>query len=253
MIASKMSRIMRLVYRERLWTAVRISRGRCMSETGTQRRTKGWCWSAQHLDSALRFVGKGPPSQSREAALGTLLPVGVKGAWLKQVHGAEVVAARDEGCLGAGDALVTAKRGLALVIVTADCVPVLLAGQEMIGAAHAGWRGIVRGVVRAAVEEMGGGEGITAWIGPSIGPCCYEVSDQVAADVARVSAPQVVMSGAGMRPHLDLVQAVRCQLTTLGVDGVHIVPRCTRCATDLCSYRRDGPRRGRNLSLVWRL
>ena len=179
-------------------------------------------------------------------------------AWARQVHSARVLPARPGEC-GEGDALVYGGdndghgEGLALSIVTADCVPVLLAGPAGIAAAHAGWRGIAAGVVGATVAAMAGDpSSFTAWIGPAIGSCCYETGPDVADQVAAASHPAIVIPGPAGRPHLDLQQAVRRQLQAAGLRQIEVLPLCTRCeAAILHSYRRDGKAAGRNHAFIW--
>lgn len=187
-------------------------------------------------------------------------------AWAKQVHSARILDASSPGSCGEGDALVTERRGLALTVVTADCVPVILAVREAggpVAAVHAGWRGIASGIVPAAVQRMTSmgrlTQGLVAWIGPAIGPCCYEVGAEVAERVAAAC-------GAGSletltrpnpdphraHPHLDLVQAVELQLGQAGVGTVRRLGACTHCHPEsLWSYRRDGTAAGRNYAFVW--
>src|SRR4029077_10035017 len=125
---------------------------------------------------------------------------------------------------GEGDALVTRDSGLALSVVTADCVPVLLAGPAGLAPLHAGGRGVAGGVVPATVAELGGPlSGWTAWIGPSIGPCCYEVGNDGAAQGGGASSAGGVLAGPAGRPHLDLQAAVRRQLAAGGVTDVRVV------------------------------
>ena len=116
-----------------------------------------------------------------------LMPRGVRFAQLKQVHGKAIhtVGVRADGDpRPEGDGLVTAMTGVVLCIFTADCVPVLLADTErgVIGALHAGWRGTLAGIagagVRAMVRQGARASAIRALLGPSIGPCCYEVDDE---------------------------------------------------------------------------
>lgn len=177
------------------------------------------------------------------------VPEASEHSWLRQVHGS-VVRPATVGCAGEGDGLVTSVADRALVLVTADCVPVLITDGDRIGAAHAGWRGIANGVVGAVLEELPGAS--EAWIGPSIGPCCYEVSEDVAAKLAAIAGSQVVHSRASARPTVDLLLAVECQLRDRGVGRVGRLGPCTRCCEDLWSYRRDGSSAGRNLSAIWR-
>lgn len=207
-------------------------------------------WRASRGSVEVYFGGKGP-RLDLQATLGRVLPAGVEPAWLRQVHSADVHDARP-GANGAGDALVTSRRRLALAVVTADCVPVLLAGEWGIAAIHAGWRGLAGSILQAAVERLADDGSLTAWIGPAIGPCCYEVGHDVAREVAGASAPEVVREGRRGRPHLDLVQAARVQLASRGVTDVHAVEACTRCRdAELWSYRRDGPGAGRNVAAIW--
>ncbi len=211
----------------------------------------GWCWSGSTGDAEIRFLGVGAPP--RETVAGSFWSPRTEGAaWLRQVHSATVCEASPGAC-GEGDALISAQRNLALVVVTADCVPVILVSDREVAAVHAGWRGIVAGVVPAAVARFRGAAPNAAWIGPAIGPCCYEVGDEVAASVVASSGPDVLRPGRRDRPHLDLQAAVERQLSAAGVRRCHRIARCTACHPQwLHSYRRDGARAGRNLALVWR-
>jgi len=211
-----------------------------------------WVWAARHGDVEVRFTGRGPIGD-REAALRAIAPSVPPLAWAKQVHSAVALPARPGAC-GEGDALVTMEAGLALSVVTADCVPVLVASPQSLAAIHAGWRGIANGVIAAALEKLQGSPGDwTAWIGPAIGACCYEVGEDVAERVTAASGPGVIFSGAAGKPHLDLPGAARLQLSAAGVGEVIVLPRCTRCdAEKLWSYRREGKRAGRNMAFIWR-
>lgn len=211
-----------------------------------------WLWRDRCGEVEVVFTGRGPAGD-RDEVLQRVQPGAPPVAWAKQIHSATALPARPGHC-GEGDALFTRETGLALSVVTADCVPILLAGPEGLAAVHAGWRGIVEGVVPATIEAaVERPEEWTAWIGPAIGPCCYEVGEDVAARVAGASRPDVVVPGSGERPHLDLQEAVRHQLETAGVREVAAVSHCTRCdAERLWSYRREGRGAGRNLALIWR-
>jgi len=180
---------------------------------------------------------------------------------LRQVHRAAIV----RGCEiraggveadGAWDRLEDLSRGF-LAVVTADCVPILLASRDgrFVAALHAGWRGTAQRIAARAVDvlrEQGcPPEGLLAAIGPSIGPCCYPVSEHVAAAVARASG--VAVKGEAGPTGLDLRGANREQLLAAGVaaESVHAAPWCTACETELFfSYRRDGVAAGRQLSLI---
>jgi YfiH family protein len=200
------------------------------------------------------FVGRGKQRRRREIlklTTGIERPV----AWLRQVHGAAHRQAR-AGCCGDGDALVTSRRDLALAISTADCLPIVLAGAGRIAAVHAGWRGLVAGVIETAVASLAAPrETATAWIGPAIGPCCYEVGPEVSDRIAatdgighRVVSERRSPRG---RPHIDLTKAAELQLRSAGVTDIEIVAACTRCDPRLDSYRRDGDSAGRNLTFAW--
>jgi len=178
----------------------------------------------------------------------------------RQVHGStvRVVGADDDPAAVArepADALVTTTPGTTLGILTADCVPVLLADAErgVVGAAHAGWRGVVGGVLQATVEVLERRFGCTprrlrAALGPGIRRCCYEVGPEVAARFA--SVPGAVHDSAAGRPHVDLPAAVRHVLRELGIEAAE-VDVCTRCNEELCfSYRRDGEVAGHHLSVI---
>jgi YfiH family protein len=175
----------------------------------------------------------------------------------RQVHSALVVEA-EPGEVLAADGLVTERRDLALQVVTADCVPVLIAGPRSVAAVHAGWRGLAGGILANTLPQLGEGRGeATAWIGPAIGPCCYEVGFPVAQAIARLSGTECVLPPPGAphgRPHLDLPLAALRQLESLGVADVRLTRLCTFCGDGKgwSSYRRDGPGAGRNRALIWR-
>ena len=184
---------------------------------------------------------------------------------MKQVHGATVRHAPWDGARPEGDAAVTTRYGVLLGIETADCLPVLLVDpwRVTVAAAHAGWRGTVAGVARAVVEVLTAAgsraDDILAVLGPSIGPCCYEVGDELRPAFAAAfgdDADGFFHRGPRGRAHLDLRAANVCQLERAGLpsENIHHVADCTHCRPDLYhSYRRDGPGSGRMLSFVgWR-
>jgi YfiH family protein len=178
-----------------------------------------------------------------------------------QVHGARVVIVEETPAAGevvdAGpcDALVTLLPGVGLVVQTADCVPVMLAGRDVVGTAHAGWRGAAANVAGAAAETLlsltGDSGSVRAWLGPSIGACCYEVGGEVAERFAdRFRRP----SERG-RFLLDLPAVVRSQLEAAGIAPGNVAthPSCTMCGDErFASYRRDRERAGRMIALVAR-
>lgn len=223
-----------------------------------------WVWSGAVEGVEVRFVGRRVEGGEEEDRREVLAALGVERevAWVKQLHSSRVVGAR-QGRSGEGDALV-GDGGLALSVVTADCVPVLIAAGERVAAVHAGWRGIADGIVAATVarlvkEAEAAGEepdpsAWSAWIGPAIGACCYEVGPDVAERVRAESAEDAVLpQPGGRRPHLDLPIAAVAQLARAGIGTVRPVLWCTRCEPDrLHSYRRDQQSASRNHAFIWR-
>lgn len=136
-----------------------------------------------------------------------------------QVHGAAVHVAGGSPEASRGvkaDALVAKVPGLAVAVRVADCVPVLVADPKTghVAAIHAGWRGVAQGVVREALTTLGAEDptGLCAAIGPSIGPCCFEVGEDVATEIVRAAGEGLVTRPRGDRPYVNLWQAVENQL-----------------------------------------
>lgn len=209
----------------------------------------GWRFAARGARAL--FLGRGAPGRD-EVWPQALLPADVRRSWLRQVHSDRVLDARP-GLCGEGDALRVEGTGLAAVVATADCVPIVAIGERSVVAIHAGWRGLVAGVIGAAIGRLDPDPETVAWIGPAIGPCCYEVGEDVASAVVAASAAGVRRAGARGRPHLDLAAAATLQLRAAGIGRIRQIAACTRCRPEwLWSHRGDGPRAGRNLALVWR-
>lgn len=176
--------------------------------------------------------------------------------WLRQVHG---VAAVDAGCGKAeceADASYTGQSGVVCAVLTADCLPLLLCDVDggVVAAAHAGWRGLLDGVIENTVRAMHRpGSRILAWLGPAIGPAAFEVGDEVrAAFVAR--DPR---AAAAFRPTpagrwlADIHQLARGRLSEVGVEAVYGGHWCTVSdPARFYSYRRDRVT-GRMASLIW--
>jgi YfiH family protein len=173
-----------------------------------------------------------------------------------QVHGARVavVGASDRGRVcPETDALVTADPGVVLMLRFADCAPVLFYDRRrrVVGLAHAGWRGVVAGVLPAAVAALREAFGcrptdLWAGVGPSIGPCCYEVGQEVVKQVSLSVNGNDLFRRENDRLHLDLWAAVRCQLEEAGVGLVEVAELCTACRTDdWFSHRAEGGKTGR--------
>ncbi|EOD59676.1 multi-copper oxidoreductase [Amycolatopsis vancoresmycina DSM 44592] len=178
-------------------------------------------------------------------------------AWMEQVHGrtATVVDGSEASAAEATDALVTATPGVALVVLVADCVPILLADAEagVVSAVHAGRVGTRVGVVPAAVRAMQevGAEPhrIEALLGPAICGDCYEVPAEMAADVEKHVPGSACKTRKGT-PGLDLRAGLWRQLADLGVGKIGVDPRCTNEDKTLFSYRRDGTT-GRIAGITW--
>ena len=198
----------------------------------------------------IRFLGKRGPTD-RQAAFREQYPRPHQLAFLSQVHSARVVEATP-GCNGEADALWTRRDDLALSVVTADCVPLVVADQHRLAVVHAGWRGITGGIVGRTIEALGIPENLSAWIGPSIGPCCYEVGDDVANQLMAVSDISIATKSTSERPHVDLARAIEIQILGSGIAQVHQSRVCTRCQPqEFWSFRCSGPKAGRNFTFAW--
>lgn len=158
------------------------------------------------------------------------------------------------------DGLVTDRVGPVLGAFAADCIPLLFAdpGARVIGAAHAGWRGTVGGVANNVVARMielgAAAANIRVALGPSIGPCCFEVGPEVVEQFRATfgDLPGMVVAGP-RKDHIDLRVATRALLERAGVEAEHIddAPPCTRCAPDrFFSYRRDGKDGGVHMAFI---
>ena len=176
--------------------------------------------------------------------------------WLRQVHGDGVVrvAAPGDGAGAKADASVTTLAASALAVLVADCAPVALASREgVVGVAHAGWNGVLAGVLQRTVKEMRalGATDVQGLIGPCIGPECYEFGVDHLKRFANLFGERVVARTASGTPALDLRQAVRAALAEQGVDDVDDVGICTACSAEHYSWRarRD---RERQALVLWK-
>ncbi len=169
-----------------------------------------------------------------------------------QVHGTivrrvgELPAAEQAGVRPAdGDGQATALRGLGVIVLGADCLPVALGCDGAVAVVHAGWRGLAAGVLEAgvrAVAELGGGAEIAAVIGPGAGVCCYEVGEEVHGAFG------------GRHRHgrnIDLRAIARERLLAAGVAEVRDLAACTICDERFFSHRREGERAGRQGGVAW--
>jgi YfiH family protein len=171
-------------------------------------------------------------------------------AFARQVHGTRVIAAggptTDED-IAEADGVATTARGVAALVLTADCLPVALAGDGGVAMLHAGWRGLADGVLEEgvrALRALGVDGDLHAAIGPGAGACCYAVGDEVAARF-----PAAARHGR----HLDLKAVAAQRLRAAGVVAVADVGRCTMCEPGVFfSHRAAGPTTGRQGGLAWR-
>ncbi|NJP51064.1 peptidoglycan editing factor PgeF [Streptomyces sp. SBST2-5] len=195
---------------------------------------------------------------NRELAAKSLGVDPARVVWMNQVHGAAVTVVDEpwgDRPVPGTDAVVTTRRGLALAVLTADCVPVLLADPVagVVAAAHAGRPGLVAGVVPAAVRAMTGlgadPARIVARTGPAVCGRCYEVPEAMRAEVAAVEPAAHAETSWGT-PAVDVGAGVHAQLERLGVRDREQSPVCTLESDDHFSYRRDRTT-GRLAGYVW--
>jgi len=180
------------------------------------------------------------------AAVGVPLDAVVQG---RQVHGKRVErrAAKD-GAISEADGQATAEGGLALLVLTADCLPVAVIGRRAVAMLHAGWRGLATGILENGVRtlrELGDVGELHAAIGPGAGGCCYEVGPEVHAALGRsAQAPA----------RIDPKAIARERLIAAGVVEVSDVGICTMCGDPslFFSHRRDGGVTGRQAGIAWR-
>jgi YfiH family protein len=172
----------------------------------------------------------------------------------RQVHGAEVASHHGPqdpspyakpGIVAPPelDGHVTAERGLGELVFVADCLPVALAGPGGVAMLHCGWRPLAGGIVEKGARAVGA---TAAAVGPGIGPCCYEVGEEVLARFLPLG------EGVADGRMLDLPEVARRLLERAGVESVEVAGLCTSCDAELFySHRRDGPTTGRQGGLAW--
>lgn len=188
------------------------------------------------------------------ARLRTTLPSEPR--WLKQVHGIDIVNAAHAPAGATADGAWTDQAGVVCAILTADCLPVFLSdrGGTKIALLHAGWRGLVGGVIRAGVDALGvAGADVVAFLGPAIGPAVYEVGEEVRVEFLKRDAANAVCFKAHGSGHwwMDIYGLARAELRALGIVDVQGGDRCTFSESDMFySHRRDGVS-GRMASLLW--
>jgi len=228
-------------------------------------------WEVGRFSSLLSLTGyrhvvttrKGPEvsvsvGDHDEAAATLSKRLGLSGiAWCRQVHGSKVLFTDRQGLAGQGDGLVTHQDGLGLMIRCADCPIILVADPvgKAVGAAHASWRATTGHIAQNLIAAMSGRFGsdpsnLIACIGPSIGPCCYEVRDDLRQSVLGALGPEAdaLFQGRAGKLYFDLWDANTRQLTRAGLrpTNIHCAGLCTVCNNDrFPSYRAEGYSAGR--------
>lgn len=176
--------------------------------------------------------------------------------WMRQVHGTVVVCADKASCLPEADAAYARQPNTVCTVMTADCLPLLFCDRagSVVAAAHAGWRGLLAGVIEATISDMAVAPGeLMAWLGPAIGPEAFEVGAEVRQmfvdkDAAATQAFAPTVNGKWLA---DIYQLARGRLRQSGVNAVYGGQYCTyRDDERFFSYRRDGVT-GRMASMVW--
>jgi YfiH family protein len=187
----------------------------------------------------------------RETQAEIAMRLGVRLIRPRQVHGGTVatVAADSDAVATEADALVTSQPGIAPAVITADCLPIVIAAPSAVASVHAGWRGLYAGVIANAVAELRRRAGgvLHAAIGPGAGVCCYAVGE----DLHR----RFRARGQDFREraNLDLKAIARVQLMEAGIARIHDSEICTICGDPALtySYRREGPDTGRQAGIAW--
>jgi hypothetical protein len=206
------------------------------------------------LNLALHVGDDAERVAENRARLRAAVPLPSEPVWLEQVHGNRVLRV-DTETLASADGAVTARPGVVCTVMTADCLPVLLcdAAGRRVGAAHAGWRGLLAGVLPAAVAALGvDPAAVMAWLGPAIGAAAYEVGDDVRGPfVARAAAARHFARNARGRWQADLYGLARDSLSAAGVRAIYGGGFCTHTeAGRFFSHRREAPC-GRMATLIW--
>lgn len=236
----------------------------------TLRATGGYSRKKPYLDFNLSYdVGDSEKAvtKNRKLLLDSL-PNASQISWINQIHSNKVVVIKDQADIDAlqdADAQVTNLKGVALSILTADCIPILFYATDgsVVGAAHAGWRGLLSDIIANTIDTMNlPGKDIKVWLGPCIGPWSYEVEPDLKAKFIAKDETYEEFFHMEFRPYreyndlyeTDLHGIATRQLQDLGVD-INNIKACPLSTYDeytyFFSYRRDNKVTGRQASLVW--
>jgi len=188
--------------------------------------------------------GNGRDDSAARERISSTLGIPTEWAYADQVHGGVVAVIETPGLAGSVDGLITDRPGVPLTIATADCMPIIVEGDRSVAILHAGWRSVAAGIIEAGLEAMRtlGDTPRRGAIGPSIGPCCYEVGDEVRAAVGGYGATTTFGSAS-----VDLWSAAADRLGGIEVIRTDV---CTYTDTAYWSYRRDGTKQ-RQVAVAW--
>ncbi len=193
----------------------------------------------------------------RRRQLADHLRLSASPAWLDQRHGTTVAYAPEAAAVRAADASWSDQAGIACVVLTADCLPILICDDRssVVAAVHAGWRGLAAGIVEATVAALPvAAHRLSAWIGPAIGPDAFEVGAEVRDAFVSADAGSADAFVPGQRCghwQADLFVLAQRRLRSAGLEAVHGGNHCTHSDPRLFSYRRNR-NCGRFASLIWR-
>lgn len=177
--------------------------------------------------------------------------------WLTQVHGTDVVRAAPDAVIRTADSCWTDEPGQACVVMTADCLPVFFSNSrgDKVAVAHAGWRGLLDGVLEATLQEFDNPTEVHTWMGPAIGPQAFEVGEEVLHQFVEkqteAAGAFASIAGTDGKYLANIYQLAEMRLRSSGVERVTGCDMCTfNDQENFFSYRRDG-KTGRMASLIW--
>ncbi len=220
-------------------------------------------FAAKHAFAA-RLFGVADTSQSESfAAIANAIGIDTQAiACVKQVHGTRVITVTKDmagkGRIAEADAMISCDKGVALCVYTADCLPILFydAKRQVIAAAHAGWKGVLRNIAAATVSQMCAEfacnpADISAAIGCHIGTCCFKVGDEVA-DLFAEEGYGAYIHKATDKPHVNLTSICKSQLTQAGIKSIHSNNVCSVCNSHIFySNRGDGGVKGLMPAIIY--
>jgi len=175
---------------------------------------------------------------------------------MKQEHGIDVHVIQDGHRPVSGDGLIITSKGIAGIVKTADCLPIIICGMDcpVVSIVHAGWRGTAKKIAKKAIDKMSefgvDRKGITAILGPSIGPCCYEVKDDVRNIFMEEGFSDDIFKRKNNTLFLDIRQANMEILHNEGIEDIYDINLCTRCNKDIFNSYRGGEKEKRQINFV---